>query len=192
MGEPAFVPPKWRKPAPLGYRSAMDSLGSVAAPLLAGFSLASVIIVSDDSVNFRWPGAVALALATAAVVLIGSVQCAYYARQYLWSGAEVLDWWPEMKADTGLETLLRHEQAEAFYRWVGWIRWARTTYDFGILALLAGLGLGLVPPHDSGLQNSLRWAAAGVAFTACVGEAAWMVIASWRRSVDARRYGGSS
>jgi hypothetical protein len=192
VGEPAFVPPKWRKPAPLGYGSAIDSLGSVAAPLLAGFSLASVIIVSDDSVNFRWPGAVVLALAIAAVALIGSVQCAYYARQYLWSGAEVSDWWPEMKADTGLETLLRREQAEAFYRWGGWIRWARTTYDFGIMALLAGLGLGLVPLHDSGFQSSLRWAAVSVAFVACVGEAAWIVIASWRRSVDARSDGRSS
>jgi hypothetical protein len=175
------VRPKWRKPAPLGYGSAMDSLGSVAAPLLAGFSLASVIIVSDDSVNFRWPGATALALATAAVALIGSVQCTYYARQYFWSGAEVSDWWPEMKADTGLEALLRQEQAEAFSRWGGWIRWARTTYDFGILALLAGLGLGLAPQHGSGLQNSLRWAAVIVAFVACVGEAVWIVIASWRR-----------
>lgn len=74
------MPPKWRKPAPLGYGSAIDSVGSVAAPLLAGFCLATVIIVSDDAANFRWPGAVLLALAIAAVAFVGSVQCAYNSR----------------------------------------------------------------------------------------------------------------
>ena len=45
----------------------MDSVASVAAPLLAGFSLASVLLVSDDAVNFRWPGAAIVALAVASV-----------------------------------------------------------------------------------------------------------------------------
>jgi hypothetical protein len=92
-----------------------------------------------------------------------------------------------MKADSALETLLRQEQTEAFYRWGAWIRWARMTYNFGILALMAGLGLGLAPQHGSDVQNSLRWAAVGVAFAACVGEVVWIFIPSWRRSVDARR-----
>lgn len=192
MGGPAFVPPKWRKPAPLGYGSAMDSVSSVAAPLLAGFSLASVIVVSDDAMNFRWPGAAILALAIAAVVLIGCVQCGYNARQYLWSGAEVSDWWPEMKVDTELEMLLRDEQTEAFHRWEAWVRWARLTYNFGILALLAGLGLGLAPQRNRGFQNNLRWVAVSMAFAACAGEAIWIGIGYWRRSVEARRDGRSS
>ena len=170
----------------------MDSVASVAAPLLAGFSLASVIVVSDDAANFRWPGAAILALAIGAVALIGSVQCAYNARQYLWSGAEVSDWWPEMTADSALETLLRDEQAEAFHRWEIWARWARVTYNLGILALLAGLGLGLAPPHGRGFQENLRWAAVIVAFAACAGEALWIVTASWRRSVDDHRHRRSS
>lgn len=189
MGRPAFVPPKWRKPAPLGYGSAIDSVGSVASPLLAGFSLASVIVVSDDATNFRWPGEVILALAVAAVMFIGSVQCAYNARQYLWSAADVSDWWPEMKEDSELEALLRAEQTEVFHRWEAWTSWTRLPYNCGILALLAGLGLGLAPPHDSGLQGSLRWVAVSVAFAACAGEAFWIVIVSWRRSAEARRNG---
>lgn len=187
MDRQAFVPPKWRKPAPLGYGSATDSVGSVAAPLLAGFSLASVIVVSDDATNFRWPGAVILALAIAAVMFIGSVQCAFNARQYLWSGAEVSDWWPEMKEGTELETLLRGEQSAAFHRWQAWTRWTRMTYNLGILALLAGLGLGLAPRQGSGVQESLRWAAVGMAFAACAGEAFWIAGTSWRRSAEARR-----
>jgi hypothetical protein len=56
VGEPTFARPKWRKPSPLGYGNAIDAVGSVASPLLAGFSLASVIVVANDARHFRWPG----------------------------------------------------------------------------------------------------------------------------------------
>jgi hypothetical protein len=80
------ISPKWRKPTPLGYANAIDSVGGVAAPLLAGFSLASVIVISDDAENFRWSGAAILGFTIAAVALVGTVQCGFNARQYIWSG----------------------------------------------------------------------------------------------------------
>jgi len=181
MGGTGFVPPKWRKPAPLGYANAIDSVGAVASPLLAGFSLASVILVSDDASNFRWPGAVMLALAIAAVLLIGTVQCSYNARQYLWSSADVLNWWPDMKEGSEREQLLRGEQSDAFNRWESWTRWTRITYDGGIVALLAGLALALPPQHGVGMQNILRWTASGVTFAACAGEVFWIIAAARRR-----------
>jgi hypothetical protein len=189
VAEQGFVPPKWRKPAPLGYGNAIDSVGSVASPLLAGFSLASVIVVSDDSGNFRWPGAVILALAIAAAALIAAVQCAYNARQYLWSSDDVLHWWPDMKEGSDREKLLRAEQSEGLHRWEFWARWTRITYDCGILALLAGLAFALPPEHGIGTQNSLRWIASGVVFVACASEAFWIVAVAWRRSMEARRNG---
>jgi hypothetical protein len=187
MDRPAFVPAKWRKPSPLGYGTAIDSLGSVASPLLAGFSLTSVIVVSVDSDKFRWPGAVLLALTVAAVTFIGSVQCAYNSRQYLWSGAEVRDWWPEMDQDTGLERQLRGQQAEAYFLWEAWAKWTRWTFNCGILALLVGLGMGLAPKQGNGTQENLRWVALGIAFAACAGEVSWLIVASSRRSAKARR-----
>ena len=189
MGGPIFVPPKWSKPAPLGYGNAIDSVGSVASPLLAGFSLASVILVSDDAGNFRWPGAVMLALTIAAATLIGTVQCAYNARQYLWSAADVTSWWPDIENGSQREELLRHEQSKAFHRWEAWARWTRTTYDCGILALLVGLALALPPQHGAGAQESLRWVASGMAFAACAGEVSWIVTEYWRRSLESRRDG---
>ncbi len=71
---PAFVPPEWRKPALLGYGNAIDSVGTVGSSLLAGFSLASVIVVTSEAGKFRWPGATVLALTTVAVLLIAAVQ----------------------------------------------------------------------------------------------------------------------
>ena len=60
-----------------------DSVGNVTLPLLAGFSTASAVVVSDDAGNFQWPGATILALVFAAVALIVAIQCAYHARIYL-------------------------------------------------------------------------------------------------------------
>ena len=186
-----FQPPKWRKPRPLGYGNAAESLGSVAAPLLAGFSLASVIVVSDDSANFRWPGAAIFALSAAAVLLIGTVQCGYNARQYLWSAADVREWWPDMADDSDRETILREEQALSFGRWKIWITWMRITYNLGILALLAGLALVLAPRHGSDVQAGWRWGAVGLAFAGCAAEACWIIVGSWRRSWKDRRIRGA-
>ena len=183
---------RWRKPAPLSYGNAIDSVGSVASPLLAGFSLASVIVVAEDADHFRWPGAVALALGIAAVVLIGTVQCAFNARQYLWSASEVSDWWPEMEEDPKREEQLSAEQRLFFDRWKTWANWTRITYAYGIVALLAGLALALPPQHGSGIQNTLRWAACGIVFAACGGEVGWIALGYSGRRSDANRDGRSS
>lgn len=184
MGVAVFRPPKWSKPRPLGYGKAVESLGTVAAPLLAGFSLASVIVVTDDSTNFRWPGAAAFALVVAAVMMIGAVQCGFNSRQYLWSGAEVREWWPDMRDDSARETVLREQQALAFHRWDVWATWMRVTYNLGILALLVGLALALPPQHDTEAQANWRWAAAGLAFAACAAEVFWILAGFWSRFRD--------
>lgn len=192
MAGPAFTSPKWRKPAPLGYANAIDSVGGVAAPLLAGFSLASVIVISDDAENFRWPGAAILGFTIAAVALVGSVQCAFNARQYIWSGADVAAWWPDMKEDSEREEQLRAEQDWAFGRWQAWTAWTRGTYALGILALLTALAFALPPHHDLGIEGSLRWAASGIAFAASAGEACWIVTNFWQASRKERARRGAS
>ena len=191
MGRPGFTPQRWQTPSPLGYGSALDSVGTVAAPLLAGFSLASVVVISDDADHFRWPGAAALGLTVAAVLFIGAVQCAYSARQYLWSADDASQWWPEMKKDSETEALLAGEQSESFQQWESWASWTRWTYNCGILALLIGLGFAL-PPQDKAGQMGLRWAAVGVAFAACIAEVVWIILSTWRRSAEARRNGRES
>jgi hypothetical protein len=54
------------------------SVGNVAAPLLAGFSLTSVIVVSEDADKFLWADAAIVSLAIAAIALIVAVQCSKY------------------------------------------------------------------------------------------------------------------
>lgn len=174
------MPPKWHKPTPLGYGNAIDSVGTVGSSLLAGFSLASVIVVTSEAGSFRWPGAVVLALATAAVVLIASVQFTYNTRQFLWSGTDVRNWWPELQENSELEVRLREEQAESFGRWQVWAKWTRAAHGTGVLILLAALALAL-PPPPGGTQSSLRWAAFSVAAAGCAGEAIWTAVISYGR-----------
>jgi hypothetical protein len=175
VAESGFVPPKWRKPAPLGSANAIDSVGTVASPLLAGFSLTTTALIGDDAKNFRWPGAAMLAFVIAAVLLIEAVQCAFNARQCIWSAGDVRTWWPDMLEGSDREQKLRSEQDYSFRKWETWSEWASRTYNLGIVALLAALGLAL-PPHAADIESSLRWTASGVAFAACAGEIVWVVI----------------
>jgi hypothetical protein len=55
-----------------------QSLGGLAAPVLAGFSFATVVVVSAGANNYRWPDAAILALAFAAVAILTAIQCSKY------------------------------------------------------------------------------------------------------------------
>jgi len=138
----------------------VNSVGTVALPLLAGFSITAVVVVSEDPTNFRWPGATTLVLAFAAVVLIVAVQCSYHAHVYL------------SKHDPD------HKKG------VTWAKRTRGFYDAGLLALILGLAL-IVAPHGAiGIQGAFRWIAVALAVLAFIGEVIWLVVDPWLRSRD--------
>lgn len=74
--------PTWMPPSPYGAPAAIEMMGSVAAPLLAGFSLTLLILVITNPDAFRWPGLVLVAFAVSAVTLISVVQFTFWARSY--------------------------------------------------------------------------------------------------------------
>ena len=118
-------------------RNWIRSVGDTAAPLLAGFSFAAVIALSDDAEKFRWPGPAVLGLTTSVVTLIAAVQCAKYAGE---PGRSNAAWWH---------------------------KYMRRFYHFGIIALLLGLSFALAPPRDAGLpQAAFRWVASVLALVA--------------------------
>jgi hypothetical protein len=82
-----------------------ESVGNVAAPLLAGFGLTSVIMVSEDAGKFRWPDAAIVSLTIAAVTLIGALECSKYA----YAGhPHAVGWyrWARASYHTGIVALL--------------------------------------------------------------------------------------
>jgi hypothetical protein len=143
----------------------INSVGTVTLPLLAGFSITSVVVVSDDPKYFWWPGLTILVLTIAALALIVAVQCAYHAHLYL------------SKRDPERGTGLR------------WARRTRFFYDLGLSAMLAGLALVVVPNPFAGRQAGFRWAAVLLAGVICLIEIVWKLRESttlWVRG-DAQR-----
>jgi hypothetical protein len=160
----------------LGYPAALDAVGNVAAPLLAGFSLASVVVVAADPSHFRWSGAAILALAIAALLLVNAVQCSFHARRNLWSASDVQAWWPELNDHPAWEVRLREEQDAAFEKWRLWSRWTTRMYNAGIFVLIIGLICVLPPPSGRGNDQMLRWLATAFAVVSLAAEGIWIIL----------------
>ena len=141
-----------------GASSWINSVGAVTLPLLAGFSITSVVVVSDDPTKFLWPGVTIFVLAVAALVLIVAVQCAYHARVYL------------SKKDPGYEKGLCSAM------------WTRRSYDAGLFVLLIGLALVVAPHHHAGIEDYFRLAAVVLACVALVCHMLWAWRDPWLRS----------
>jgi Trypsin-co-occurring domain 2 len=86
--------PRWSAPTPLGRGNAIEGMAGIAAPLLAGFSITLIGVIASDPSHFRWPGAALALLVITSSLLIGTVQCGFRARRYLYSAADWRDWQP--------------------------------------------------------------------------------------------------
>jgi hypothetical protein len=144
----------------------VESVGGVATPLLGGFSLASVIVVSDDAAMFRWPGLAILALTLAAVVLIAAVQFAQVARRCYKARADLPTSGRRRNEQSDLVPKFTEdgydERAEALHQAQWMSKWTRRLYHWGIVALLLGLALALAP-KQGGIEGGLRWLAVATA-----------------------------
>src|SRR5262249_41117414 len=103
------------KPTEVRLKRWINSVGTVTLPLVAGFSITSVVVVSNDAGNFLWPGATILALSCAALVLVVAVQCAYHAHVYL------------------------SNEDPDYKKGLSWARRTRRFYDVGLFAVLVGV-----------------------------------------------------
>jgi hypothetical protein len=168
----------WDVIAPYGYGEASQSAGTVVAPLLAGFTITLIGLVVDTSASdIRYRNLALLVLTVAAALLIAAVQCAYSARQYLVRPDEITAWWPGFDAlepkeyTSGLALDRRVEQlahSMLHRRWAARLRFA---YNAGVVLVLAGLAIVLVP---SGTVSTARLAAIAVAALAAVTELVWV------------------
>jgi hypothetical protein len=71
-------PRSWSVPSPYGAPAAVDSLSTIAAPLLGGFSITLVGVVVQASEKFRFSSIALLLLTVAAVLLLLCVQCGFW------------------------------------------------------------------------------------------------------------------
>jgi hypothetical protein len=165
--------PPWRFPVPFGRGPAMDTMTGIAAPLLAGFSLALLGVVAQAPDNFRQPGAALLMLTLTTISMVACVQLGFRARSYLYSVDEIASWWPEPRPEF-FTRALQKQQAGHFELWLRWSDRARLAYNASVVMLAFGVALVLAPPAgDGGAESAIRWVASALAGIAGLGELGW-------------------
>jgi hypothetical protein len=163
----------------LGGPDAIQTGGTIAAPLLAGFSFTLMALVITNGGYLRWPHTALLFLLLAGLTLVGAVQCAFWARQYCVTPDLVRSWWPNLD-DIGEgwtkedQAGVYREQQEAMEAYERWASATRLLYNGGILLLLSGIAAALVPGKNSPLRGD--GAAVAVAVAGGAIEAIWIVV----------------
>jgi hypothetical protein len=166
----------WNVPKPYGAPGALQSAGTVAAPLLAGFSFTLVGLVLTSPGTLRWPDASLVLLTAAGLFLITAVQGASWARRWDVTPTEILSWWPNFEwLPDALQEQVFSEQHTHSKRQARWARATRLAYNGGILSLLAGMTVLLAPPKHQPIV-SLRGLAMLLALLGFLGEITWVVL----------------
>ncbi|WP_330306219.1 MULTISPECIES: hypothetical protein [unclassified Streptomyces] len=164
----------WTVPWHFGYPKSVLMASSVGSPFLAGFSLtAAIVLISvkkeDAPTLVDWSVA---AFVAAAGLFIFAVHATYWARVYITTPKEMLDWWPEGLQRNYLPCLIEEQQDhyDGFDKWHSRAKW---TYTFGVLALFAGLALAVFPGWGA---TGGWWLAFGIASLAFAFEVFWQIV----------------
>jgi hypothetical protein len=167
--------PYWVIPDLYGEAEALNSMGTIAAPLLAGFSLAAMVqTLTIKASEARWPDVALLLFMLAAALFVTAVQAMFWGRGYQTTPQEIRDWWPDAKEHERLKQLRREQKRHA----AGFRMWsnrARVTYSAALLCLLAALTILAVPPESYGQAPFWRWLAVAVGSAAFIFETVWTV-----------------
>jgi hypothetical protein len=171
-GNQAPGAPFWVTPDRYGAAEALSSMGTFAAPLLGGFSLAAMVqTLTFTSGEARWPDVALLLFLLAATLFIATVQAMFWAREYQANPPEIMGWWPDAE-DRHRLRMLRDEQARHAEGFRMWSNRARVAYSAAVLCLLAGLTVLAVPAGSHG-QAPARWAAVAIGVIAFFTEVVW-------------------
>ncbi|MEO3826901.1 hypothetical protein [Actinomadura sp. B10D3] len=166
-----------QQPIPLGYSYAATEVRTIAAPLYtaAALSLAGVVAAASKD-TFRWPGATLLLLVATSLMLVASLQLHYYARQYLYSRADIDAWFPHgVSKQTEIYKKLCIWQGNDYKKWAKFNNSGIHFFNLGTVLLGFGVALALIPP-DGGRQESWRWAAAILVLVCAVADLVWVLV----------------
>jgi hypothetical protein len=184
--------PTWKRPVPPGISEAVGAAGTVAAPLLAGFSVTLIVLtlelittplsarqgvgLASTSDPIRWPNLALSLLVAATISLLMAVQCAFWARQYQ-SLPDEIEQWRGGRLEGGNEieegawAEARREQFGYFALQKIWIKRFRWAYHCGILLVLVAMVALLTP---SGHISAGRWVVIAIACSGALAELAWI------------------
>ncbi len=175
---------RWNTPAPYGAPAAVEAMASVAAPLLAGFSLALIGLVLPSQKLLRWPELALFLLVLSALLLLAAVQHGFWARQYIATPSDLSQWWPDLDESEERLLMVRREQWSYQTIYTVYAGRARAAYRLGILALLAAVAVVVVPDRPLGEVPAGRLAVVGLAVFGFLLEALWIIAAKPPRWLD--------
>jgi hypothetical protein len=158
--------PRWDVPAPLGGAAAIDSMGTIAAPFLAGIGIALAVLVISSESDFPWVAPALLALVLATAAFIACLECAFIARGHALTPGDFQEWAPALDGPEWMKA----EQRHAIRRWRQWAMRARLAYNIGIVAFGVGVTCVLVPKGGLRHATDARLAVFALAGAACVAE----------------------
>jgi hypothetical protein len=167
---------QWKRPKLLGYTETLRGLGGIVAPLLTGFSLATIAVLLTATTHpplWRWA---IVALTVAVAVFLFAMQVSFLALARSPSPNDFLVWVPEIAKDEDLLAKARAEQADTFAEMSRLWQRAGHSYELAIIAFLAGIVLLLVP-HTWSFVKGLP---AGVSMIALAVELWWTAANKFR------------
>jgi len=132
-------------------KPAIEGRASIAAPVLAGFSLALVGVIAQDPTHFRWPGATLAALMIPIFCLLYVARVGTRAR-----GITVVD-----RGSYATYDILSRRTSLIF--------------GVGICSLWACIAMTAAPPLSGGQETAFRWVAFALAIVAGIVEAQWTI-----------------
>jgi len=136
-----------KPPAPpdlYGAFAAVDALGGVAAPLLAGFAITLMALVLQVAGSLRWPNAALVLLGLGGVLFLQVVQLNARARGYAVTPAQAREWYRDA-TDPSRDRIIQWELHHHRLCWTVLVSHGRFRYNLGILTVLAGIAVMLVP-----------------------------------------------
>lgn len=166
-----------RPPNPYGGFAAVDGLGGVAAPLLAGFAVTMIALIVQIVDNVRWPNVSLVLLGASAVLLLQVVQLNARARGYAVTPTQAREWYPDIEASPNRASTVDWELRHHLDCWRNLVRRARWRYNLAIVLLLCGIAVMLVPAKASELTPMRGLAIAVIAVGALLEVAA--IVADW-------------
>lgn len=181
-----FPQPIWAIPGMPGYPAALENIGGVSAPLLAGFSASLVGLLLDKDIAWGiwWPDQAMLLFVLTVICFIGVIQATIYARAYAATPDEMKSWYEELNNDKW-----KHELIEEHRRYINehqkWSYISSALYRIGIVAFLTGLTL-IVIPRDLDDFTVTRVMVIGIAAVGLIAELLWIVISFAKAAAESR------
>lgn len=162
----------WDIPVRYGYAAAIDSIGAVAAPFLAGVSGALAVFVMQNEAAFGWANAALIFLIGATLAFVAALQFSFWARLFAATPDEIEAWW---RLDSAREQeQLYREQRDDMAQHRRWANHVRRSYNVGLLAFLVGLTLCLVPAGGLSEASGGRLLVVVLVAAGLVAEVAWI------------------